>query len=312
MMPPPPPANAAPWNRQQSITQVRAVAPDNDGELDEKRVAELIEESRNDWQDTMLSPFWGYIQGHPARGPNNPLQRHYKRHLAVAGTVSKVKNAGKRALTLLGTGIALCLGAAYLQQHTFWFVVWPVAGIFGALVWMFSAIPGKYHAAFFHIYVHERGDYTDLTQVTRCVELYLPRLGFYNKPDVWRGNDLQDSWTDKGAVGVLVTGVDEVTPLPGIYDDDSRWEKDVWCSYTEGRMVEDFRTAAEFYELDADPYMMTGVTAVMRRVFCRELWNSGDDFRQLEKGGPKWYDGRMGLIIGGVAGAIGVLTIALS
>ena len=307
------PRFVVPWNRSKKLEapQMRAPAPENDGELTEERVAALIAEARQDWRDTMLSLFWGYYHGGNPFKPRNALNRHYKRHMAVAGTVSKAKGFALRLLFLVGVSLFVGISAYFMSERLSWYLLGPAGLIVIGLLWGFSGVPGKYHACFFKVYVHERADYTDVTQVTRYVEVFLSRLGFYDKPAIWRGNDLQDAWTDKGAVGVLVTGMDKILPYKGLYADESRWEKDIWCDYVEGKMVENFRTAEEFYDLDADPYMMTGSTVVMRRVFCRELQSSGDDFRLLERGGPSWYDGRIGLIIGGVGVAAGLLAMAL-
>ena len=313
LLPPPPPGRpsrrfAWPWAVEQRRRPVRAPAPENDGELTEERTQALIMDSRADWRDTMLSPFWGFYHGGNPFRSKNALNRHYQRHMQVAGVVARVRGLGKRLLFIGGVAALAGLAGWYLSQHTFPWVVWSVMGLAVFLLWGFSGVPGKYHAAFALVYTLERADYTDLSQVTNYVQCYLPRLALYDKKDIWRGNDLQDSWTDRGAVAVLQTGVDEIVPNADYGD----WAAEIWCGYRPGKLVEDFRMQGEFYELQADTYMMTGVTAVMRRVFCRALWNSGKDFRELEKGDPAWYDGRIGLIVGGIAAGVGLVALALA
>ena len=64
---------------------------------------------------------------------------------------------------------------------------------------------------FAKLYALERRDFTDPGYVTGWVRVWVARLAFYFRPDVWRGNDGHNGIGNPDSVIVVACGLDEIS-----------------------------------------------------------------------------------------------------
>ncbi len=200
--------------------------------VDEAMVRQLVEEAKADFSENLLEPVqaatspWGVI-------------RHRRRLLRVMGGTAKLKTNGATFLISVGLFAFFVSVMVYNPVYPWYFDVF-AAFLLTAALTVFTYVHGGYRQAFSRVYALERRDFTDPGYVTGWVRVYLPSLGFYYRPDVWRGNDGRNGAANPDSTVVLACGVDAVE---WTYDeDDPDWDSEVWCQVTPGSRIQDFRT----------------------------------------------------------------------
>ena len=193
--------------------------------VDEAMVRQLVEEAKADFSENLLEPVqaatspWGVI-------------RHRRRLLRVMGGTARLKTNGAAFLISVGLFAFFLSVMVYNPVYPWYFDVCAALLLTVALT-LFTYVHGGYRQAFSRVYALERRDFTDPGYVTGWVRAYLPSLGFYYRPDVWRGNDGRNGAANPDSTVVLACGVDAVA---WTYDaDDPDWDSEVWCQVTRAR-----------------------------------------------------------------------------
>ena len=265
---------------------------DRELRVDEELVRRLVDEAKADYGVNLLEPHqlatggWDRLAAYT---------RHRRRFLQVMGAGAKLRSNGKMALTVVVVCVAV-FGALYAEPtHPWWLdTLWALgfAIISGVALRFFSGYP----QVFARLYALERRDFTDPGFVTGWVRIWVPRLAFYFRPELWRGNDGHNGIANSDSVIVVSCGHDE---LRWLYDeahppalDDEWWDKDVWCEVAPGRPLTDFRTPADYYDLPPDVFTVDGTGMKHRRSWCRDILRSGEAFAAWEKGGMGFLQGR--------------------
>ena len=212
--------------------------------VDEAMVRQLVEEAKADFSENLLEPVqaatspWGVI-------------RHRRRLLRVMGGAARLKTNGAAFLISVGLFAFFLAVMVYNPVYPWYFDVCAALLLTAALT-VFTYVHGGYRQAFSRVYALERRDFTDPGYVTGWVRVYLPSLGFYYRPDVWRGNDGRNGAANPDSTVVLACGVDAVA---WTYDaDDPDWDSEVWCQVTPGSRIQDFRTPLDYFDLPADHF----------------------------------------------------------
>ena len=270
--------------------------------MDEATVRRLVEEAKADYGTNLLEPQQLYRGGWD---PIRAFQRHRRRFLQVMGAGAKFKTNGKFILLSLGLGIVIFIGLFFEPTHP-----WGLDAVASLALFALAAVGiyafGGYTQVFAKLYALERRDFTDPGYVTGWVRIWVARLAFYFRPDVWRGNDGHNGIGNPDSFIVVACGLDRVT---WTYDTDNPdWDAEVWCEVTPGRPLTDFRTPADYYELPADKFTVDGTGMKHRRTWCRDLLRSGMAFAAWEKGNLALMDGRWPWLI--IAGMYVIGTVA--
>ena len=258
----------------------------------EQRIQAIVQQAKDDWHSNMLEIYWAYK--HAAA-----LSRHAIRFKAVVGEVAGA--ASNLKMLAFFAVIGICGGVTLIvDDHWPWW-----ADIFAAAAYAFVIYVGygrykAFYSAFVKVYCVERADFTDPSQVTGLVTIWLPRLVYYFRPDVWRGNNGQNGLQSGNAYCVVQTGKDTVywdTHLnragymetgAGIYGD---WELSEWCMVKDGRLISTLRNPADYYALPGDPFMASCVSMKLRRAWCRALQRNGALMGKIERGKMSILDG---------------------
>ncbi len=277
--------------------------------VDEAMVQRLVDEAQADYGANLMEPHQLYIGGWDRL---TAFVRHRRRFLQVMGAGAKFKTHGKFTLLtlLLAGGI---FGALYAEPtHPLGFDL-IIALAFGVVCGVSLRFLGGYSAVFAKLYALERRDFTDPGYVTGWVRVWVARLAFYFRPDVWRGNDGHNGIGNPDSGIVVACGLDTIT---WNYDednppalDDALWDEDVWCTVEPGRPLTTFRTPADYYDLPADKYTVDGTSMKHRRSWCRDLLKSGTAHAAWEKGTLGLMQGRWPWLI--IAGMYAIGAFAL-
>ena len=250
--------------------------------VDEAMVRQLVEEAKADFSENLLEPVqaatspWGVI-------------RHRRRLLRVMGGTARLKTNGAAFLISVGLFAFFVSVMVYNPVYPWYFDVFAALLLTVALT-LFTYVHGGYRQAFSRVYALERRDFTDPGYVTGWVRAYLPSLGFYYRPDVWRGNDGRNGAANPDSTVVLACGVDAVA---WTYDEaDPDWDSEVWCQVTPGSRIQDFRTPLDYFDLPADHFTTEPTSIKHRRAWCRDLLRSGQDHAAWKKGALGLMDGR--------------------
>ena len=270
--------------------------------VDEAMVQRLIAEAKADYAHNLLEPLHAY------QNPSDVI-RHKRRLIKVLGSTAKLKSNGKAFLvTLLSTGFVFA-ALAYNQEMPlpadFVFAL-----LFGGLIAVGVYVYGAFQEAFARVYGVERRDFTDPGYVTGLVATFLPRLGFYDRPEVWRGNDGRNGIRNQKSFVVLACGVDTVA---WNYDEAAPdWDAEVWCAVAPGARITDLRVPTDYYDLPADTFTTDGIAMKHRRAWCRDLQRSGMAFGAWEKGVLSLLDGKWGYLVAGAIFTVALFLIILA
>ena len=271
--------------------------------VDEAMVAQLVADAKADCRDNLLEPLQAFVNV-------RACARQHKRFMRVMGLVARGKSLLQSLILILGGwGTVLAILVANEEMPLGFDLFFATA--FGGLIAVIIRISKSYGDAFVKTYVVERADFTDPGQATAVCTVHLPRLGFYYRPEVWRGNDGHNGIADKDAFIVLQTGYDLVTwdeEIEAIEDlEDLPWDEEEWCTVERTRRIPDFRTALDYFDLKGDTFTVSGNSMKMRRAWCRQLQRNGELYAKFEKGGMAWLDGKWGWLY--ALGAIGISVI---
>ena len=266
-------------------------------DVDEEMVRSLVLDAQRDCHESLFERYQAYI--HQAA-----VARHYKRFMRVMGLLARGKGFLKLIGYTLGVGIAIFAALWFNPQMNIMAdAIFALA--FTGFLWFLVNPHLQYQAAFVKLYNVERADFTDPGQVTGLCVANVPRLGFYYRPEVWRGNDGKNGLGDADAFLVVQTGYDkvdwhkgieqEIASITSIADLESiPWTEEVWCDVERSKLVPEFRTAADYYGLPADTFTVNGDSMKMRRAWCRQLQRNGEMYAKFEKGGWSWLEGNWG------------------
>ena len=270
--------------------------------IDEAEVQRLIREAQDDCAVNLLEPLWAFV--HIAE-----TKRHHQRFIQVmgmlAGAKSWVKSTGVVLLVIAGILTALILNDEFGIVPDLLF-----AAAFGALLGYLSRVFLTYQEAFAKVYTVERRDFTDPSQVTGVSLVYLPRLGFANRPEVWRGNNGRNGIRDRDAFVVLQMGIDAVAFDPAVIDEP--YIDESHCTVIGTGQISELRTPQNYYPLPTDTYRVDGGSMKMRRAWCRLLQRNGEDYARYAKGGMGWFDGKWGWLYSGAAIVATLVVVVVS
>ena len=250
--------------------------------IDEELVSRLVDEAKADFSENLLEP----IQAATSWGA---VIRHRIRFLRVMGATAQLKTNGVLFLIAMGLLTLFTTIMIYNPQYPWYFDIF-IALLLSGLTTVAVYVPGGYRQAFSRVYALERRDFTDPGYVTGWVRVYLASLGFYYRPEVWRGNDGKNGLGNPDSTVVLSCGEDVVT---WTYDQENPdWDSDEWCTVEPGPQIKDFRTPLDYFDLPADRFTTTPTSIKHRRSWCRDLMRSGQRHAAWEKGAMSLMDGR--------------------
>ena len=266
--------------------------------VDEAMVVQMVQDAMEDHDDNLLEPLWAFVN-------IRPTLRHHKRFIRVMGSIAKWKSMAKTIGVVAGVFGGILVALLNNNEMNWIMDALFAAGFAGFLAYVSRSYLG-YKEAFVKVYTVERADFTDPGQVTGVSTVHLPRLAYYGRPDVWRGNDGKNGIRDSDAIVVLQTGYDVVTWLPPSSQTE---DKEVWCHVETSKRLSDFRIPPDYYDLPADTYTVNGDSMKMRRAICRQLQRNGEMYAKSLKGGLSWLDGKWGWICAGVLALSSVLIV---
>ena len=208
----------------------------------------------------------------------------------------------------VGVGTVLAVGLWYDNQLPVYFD-WGGILAYSGFIWIIVSVWSKYQAAFISTYCVERADFTDPSQVTGLSTIKLPRLVFYDRPDVWRGNNGQNGFQSSNAYCVVQTGRDNV-----FWDEQlvGNWDLDIWCDVRDGKRITSLRDPHDYYWMDADPYMATCTSMKELRAWCRLLQRNGALMGRIERGALSVLEGKWPYLVGAIAFIIGFMMFGMS
>ena len=267
--------------------------------VDEGLVNQLVEEAKADYSENLLEPIWALT--HP-----RAVKRHRARFGRVMGTMARWKSGGKDFLLQCavfgGVFGALHFNREFGLGMDLFFTI-----AFTMLLRLFVVSWAGYQEVFRKVYAVERRDFTDPGYVTGVVRTFLPSLCYYNRPEVWRGDDGNNGIRNPKSFVVLACGQDEIT-----WHDDPDPDSDVWCDVKPGPMIVNFRSPQDYYDLPPDTFTTDGISMAHRRAWCRDLQRKGEAFGAWEKGAAGALDGKWGWIAGGAMLIAGVFIIVIA
>ncbi len=276
--------------------------------MDEEMVDRLIEEARADYGANLLEPMWA-LTNPPA------VRRHRKRYIRVMGDLARFKSGIVSGLASLG--LPLLIGGFLWWNDEFgwvWDIIFTLG--FGFMLSYAMGIWRGYREAFRKVYVVERADFTDPGFVTALVRVWLPALGFYKRPEVWRGDNGRNGIGNVNAFVVPGAGQDVVhwreAPERGTPEWEEYMDRDVWCDVEPGPRVSDFRTPLDYFDLEPDVRTCDGISVKHRRAWCRDLQRSGQDFDAWRKGALGFLEGNLPWFYSGGCAVVGVFILMLA
>ena len=175
--------------------------PANPERRDNHWLKEQVAEAKADHDVNLLQPRRAYFH-------MREVLRHRNRFVDAVGGLSGAALQGKTILwmLLLAGGVTT---AMVVNPWTPYWVDALVAVMMAMAIWTERMIAGAYREAFFKVYVVERLDFTDASQATAIQTVWLPRLGFYFRPEVWHGSDGHSGYLDAQAVVILQVPEDQ-------------------------------------------------------------------------------------------------------
>ena len=249
--------------------------PANPERRDNHWLKEQVAEARADHDVNLLQPRRAYFH-------MREVLRHRNRFVDAVGGLSGAALHGKTILwmLLLAGGVTT---AMVVNPWTPYWVDALVEVMMAMAIWTERMIAGAYREAFFKVYVVERLDFTDASQATAIQTVWLPRLAFYYRPEIWRGNDGRSGYLDPNAVGVLM--------LP------------------EGTRIGDIMDVDDYWDLPRDPHVLDDNGAVATRQWSRDLQKNGAKFDALGLPEKRNLDDIWAWLAGGVEYVIGLAII---
>ena len=276
--------------------------------VDEELVERLVEEAKADYAANLLEPMWA-LTNPPA------VRRHRRRYIRVMGELARFKSGILGGLMSLGVPLGI-FGFLWWNDEFGWF--WDIFFSLG-FGFMLSIVVGVwrgYREAFRKVYVVERADFTDVGYVTALVRVWLPALGFYKRPEVWRGDNGRNGIGNPNAFVALSAGQDVIIwhEMPEM--DTPEWEefldKDVLCDVEPGPRVTEFRTPLDYFDLAPDVRTCDGISVKHRRAWCRDLQRSGQDFEAWRKGALGFLEGNWPWFYAAGCAVVGVFILMLA
>ena len=269
--------------------------------LDEDDVRTLIQDARDDWRENLLEPLQGYIS-------RSALTRHHRRFIQVIGQLSGMAELAKPVMFFLSTWGVLT-GVLFWEDSLNYWIDGGGSMIIALLAGIIANYYLKYRSTFVKIYCIERADFTDISQVTGLVTIHLPRLVFFLRPDIWRGNNGKNGIRDGKAYVVLQAGRDTMLWHQERIGD---WDLDEWCDVRNGPMIANFRNPPDYYYLPGDPFTATGTSMKHRRAWCRQLQRNGTLMGKIDRGALSFLDGKWMYIIAGIGYLFAFLAFTLA
>lgn len=192
-------------------------------------------------------------------GPNiiQPMMAHFhhgevlwqrKTFLEVVGGLTGIVQNAK-TFGLAALGVLVMLAALLAHDDSPWYADATFTFFLSIAAYMAIATDRGYRLAFAEVNVFERRDYTDPAQVTGHVTVWLPRLFYYDRNDVWAGSDGESGLLDHDAYIMLT--------LP------------------ERQRLSALRHPDDYRSLPADKPTLEGTNPRMRRTILRSLAANG-------------------------------------
>ena len=255
-----------------------APVPANPARRDNYWLQEQVAEARADHDVNLLQPRQAYFH-------MQEVLRHRRRFVnAVGGLSGAALNVRVFIFMLLGAGGVAA--AMWVNPLTPWWADIAVTLSLGISIWTERMISGAYREGFFKVYVVERRDFTDPSQATAIQTVWLPRLAFYYRPEIWRGSDGRSGYLDPHAVGILMV--------------------------PEGMRIGDLMGVDDYWELPRDECVLDDTGAVAMRAWARDLQQNGAKYAALGLPEKRSLDDLWPWIAGGAELLIGLAIIVLA
>ena len=213
-----------------------------------------LKEQVADAKAEIADPSINLMQPRRALFHHREVMAHRNRFVGAVGGLSGASLWGKTFLWVaFGAG---CIAVAMLVNP--WTPIWADIGVILVMVASIMTermVAGAYREGFVKVYLVERRDFTDPSQTTAIQTVWLPRLGFYFRPEVWHGSDGHSGYLDAQAVVIL--------------------------QVPEDQSIDDILYEADYWDLPADEYGLddTGGRALV--AWARDLLKNGAAFTAL-------------------------------
>ena len=322
-------------------TEALAQLQAGDSGLGQAAIEQLIKACQADSQANLFTRFASLApENRPA------FERQVERYDLVGGKFKKAVMEARSTLMpfLLGCGVIGAMFFITRGQEVDWYWNVGVGGITMALGPIFMREWYK-SRAFVEAVVLERRHFTDLTQASGWLQVRLPRLAFYGKPEVWRGKNAHNGFYDDDAYLVLQAGAPIVTwldeddrPMPeppdlvgefyGSVADDAEEqeldeqakelememnaalsERDEACAVAFGPRLVSFRVPTDYYGLQADPYTTSCEEMRERRAWHRALQRGALGYKKAKERGDNWSVENLELLVGLGGMALGIVLL---
>ena len=259
--------------------------------LTEDQVNELVREAKEDVEECLISPIWAYINYQPWPMAPGALRRQHARAMAVMGVatrgISFLKSTG---LVVLIFGVLLA--ALLVSDEMSWVADLIFALLFAVMFKLLIGINNQFREAHARIDVYEHRDFTDPSQVTGKLSAWVPRLAYYGRPDVWKGDNGRNGIANP-ASRIVVQTRDEVVWLQDEEKEDDEGNKITvkgGVQATRARKVTDFRVTQDYLDLPAQPFRVTGNASRARRALLRMIQRNGIAIEGFEKGNQSFIE----------------------
>ena len=253
--------------------------------LTEEQVNALVHEAKEDVEECLISPIWAYINYQPWPLKPGALRRQHARAMAVMGMATRgasfLKSTGLSVLVFGGL-----LAALLFNSQFGWLPDLVFAFLFAFLLSMLVRINNQYREAFARIVVHEHRDFTDPAQTTAKLSAWVPRLTYYDRPDVWKGQNDRNGVSNP-ASSIVVQTRDSVVWAPDVEEKHEDGNLVIVRGETlveRARKVTEIRETKDLLNLPAEKFAVTGAAARARRFLLRLVQRNGLSIESFEKG----------------------------
>ena len=262
--------------------------------LSEPEILALVREAQEDQAECLCSPIWGYL---------NPgaLGRQHRRFIRIMGKLSQgaswLKTTGAAIGVFVLFIVALTINSRFGWETDLFFSV-----MFGILLGIMLRVNTQYREAFTRVEVDEHRDYTGPDVVTAILRVWMPRLCFYGRSGVWRGDNEHNSIGNASSKVYLTTGKPSV-----------EWLEDGGVRVTRTKRVTDFRRPDDLLDLPAERFAVTGSSTRARRAQLRRFGRHGWAMERFERPQKNFLERNFVWFLSGgfIAGAVLVVAFGL-
>ena len=159
----------------------------------ERKIEAVLERFENG--PNLLKPLYGQLH-------QQEVLWHRKQLLEVVGGLEHVVQNAK-TFGLAALGLIVMLAALLFHQDSPWYADVSVTFTLGIAAYLAIATDRGYRLAFIQVHILEFRNFTNPTRPTAHLTTWLPRLMFYDRPEVWAGTDGHSGLLDSDAFILL-------------------------------------------------------------------------------------------------------------